>query len=68
MLSKGRKQALRGMTLVWQAVLWALWRSRNDRIFLDKVVELDEIVDRIKFFSWKWLLAKNVSSPCLLYE
>jgi hypothetical protein len=53
MLSRGRKQALRGVsvTMVWQVVLWTLWRSRSDRIFLDKIIKLDEVVDRIKIVS-----------------
>jgi hypothetical protein len=54
--------------MVWHAIIWALWRSRNDRIFSSKFVTLDEIFDRIRLVSWKWLLAKKISSPCLFYE
>jgi hypothetical protein len=63
-----RKPARHGVIMVWHAVIWALWRSRNDRIFSTKIVTLDEIFDRIRLVSWKWLLAKKVSTPCLFYE
>jgi hypothetical protein len=67
-LASGRKYVLQSALMVWHAAIWALWRSRNDRIFSGKVLNQDEIFDRIKVSSWKWLLAKKVSSPCLFYE
>ncbi|MCH81568.1 hypothetical protein A2U01_0002358 [Trifolium medium] len=48
-----RKKGSKGVIMVWHAAIWALWKSRNDRIFLGKVVLQDDIVDRIKFVSWK---------------
>jgi hypothetical protein len=35
---------------------------------LGKILEVEEIIDKIKLVSWKWLLAKKDSAPCLLYE
>jgi hypothetical protein len=64
----GRKEGRKGTLMVWHAVVWILWRTRNDRIFSGKIVELEEIMDRIKIVSWKWLLAKKDSAPCLFYE
>ncbi|MCI20502.1 hypothetical protein A2U01_0041664, partial [Trifolium medium] len=63
-LKRGKGEGIRGMA----CHDWALWRSRNDRIFSDKVVTLEEIVDRVKLISWKLLLAKKQNSPCLFYE
>ncbi|KAK2422414.1 hypothetical protein QL285_032949 [Trifolium repens] len=63
-----RKEGRKGILMVWHAVVWILWRARNDRIFSGKIVELEEIMDRIKIVSWKWLLAKKDSAPCLFYE
>jgi hypothetical protein len=54
--------------MVWRAVIWALWRSRNVRIFSSKIVDQKEIFDRIRIVSWKLLLAKKISSPFLFYE
>jgi hypothetical protein len=67
-LGKGRKHVAQGVLMVWHAVMWALWRSRNDRIFSNKVLNHEEIFDRIRTSSWKWLLAKKISMPCLFYE
>lgn len=34
--------------MIWHTVIWAIWRDKNNRIFNDKAVEVDEIVDEIK--------------------
>jgi hypothetical protein len=65
---RNRKHALKGVILIWHAVIWVLWRTRNERIFRGIVVGPAEIFDRIQVVSWKWLLAKKASSPCLFYE
>jgi hypothetical protein len=33
--------------MVWHAVVWALWRARNDKIFNDKKVNVEELFDKI---------------------
>jgi hypothetical protein len=65
---RNRKRALKGVILVWHAVIWVLWRTRNDRIFSGIVVGPEEIFDRIQVVSWKWLLSKKVTLPFLFYE
>jgi hypothetical protein len=67
-LFRNRKNALKGVILIWHAVIWVLWRTRNERIFRGVLVGPEEIFDRIQLVSWKWLLAKKASSPCLFYE
>jgi hypothetical protein len=62
------KKSLKGIRLVWHAVIWVLWRVRNDKIFANKPIVLEEVLDRIKCVSWKWLLARKSNSPCLYYE
>jgi hypothetical protein len=49
-------------------VVWALWRARNDKIFNDKEVNVEELFDKIQISSWKWLIAKKISASCLFYE
>jgi hypothetical protein len=49
-------------------VVWALWRARNDKIFNDKEVNVEELFDKIQISSWKLLIAKKISAPCLFYE
>jgi hypothetical protein len=67
-LFRNCKHALKGVILIWHAVIWVLWRTRNERIFRGTVVWLEEIFYRIQVVSWKWLLAKKASSPYLFYE
>ncbi|GAU37496.1 hypothetical protein TSUD_275480 [Trifolium subterraneum] len=63
-----KKNGFKGVLLVWHAVIWVLWRLRNERIFSGTIVEPSEIFDRVQYVSWKWLLAIKVNSPCLFYE
>jgi hypothetical protein len=62
-----QNHALKGVIMAWPAVIWVL-RARNKRIFREIVIGPEEIFDRIQVVSWKWLMAKKVSSPCLFYE
>ncbi|GAU14645.1 hypothetical protein TSUD_97090 [Trifolium subterraneum] len=62
------KQGLKGILLVWHAVVWVLWRARNDKIFSAKEVDAEVLFDKIQITSWKWLVAKKINAPCLLYE
>jgi hypothetical protein len=55
-----KKNGFKGALLVWHAVLWTLWRARNERIFSGKIVVPSEIFDRIQYTSWKWLIAKKI--------
>lgn len=41
--------------LIWQATLWKIWKVRNRLIFKDSSYTLDELIDGIKFCSWKWI-------------
>jgi hypothetical protein len=44
-LFRNRKNSLKGVILIWHAVIWVLWRTRNDRIFRGIVVGPVEIFD-----------------------
>jgi hypothetical protein len=56
------------MCLIWSACIWILWRVRNDFVFNNKVINFEEVVDRIKLVSWHWFIGRLAKSPCLLYE
>ncbi|GAU39045.1 hypothetical protein TSUD_60010 [Trifolium subterraneum] len=66
-LGVGRQVRL-GLILVWHAVVWTIWNSRNDIIFAGGSSTIDILVDKVKLYSWKWFLGKNPDSPCSLYE
>ncbi|KAF5203824.1 Reverse transcriptase zinc-binding domain [Thalictrum thalictroides] len=51
-------------TTVWKltpyAVLWAVWKSRNEVIFNDKSFSAERVVMRAKAYIWYWCLGKEV--------
>lgn len=63
-----KKKWRRGAWLIWHSVIWVIWNSRNDRIFNDKVKEVDEMVEEIKVLLWNWSLNRLKISSCLFYE
>lgn len=58
----------RGAWLIWHAVIWVVWKSRNNRIFNNITIGVDEMVDQIKVLSWQWSLARLKIVTCLFYE
>jgi hypothetical protein len=62
---KVAKKRHMGIVMLWQAVIWVIWRGRNDVIFAQKSHAVIEPVEKIKYMSWEWLLAKKSCSPCL---
>jgi hypothetical protein len=65
---KVAKKSRKGVVMLWQAVVWGIWRARNDVIFSQKPHVFQEVVEKIKRMSWDWLLAKKLHYPCLYYE
>jgi hypothetical protein len=65
--SKNKKEK-EGISLIWNAYLWVLWKARNDFVFNSKVIVWDDIVEEIKIVSWQWFIGRAAKTPCLLYE
>nr|KYP37578.1 hypothetical protein KK1_041207 [Cajanus cajan] len=38
-------------------VIWGIWLHRNNIVFNNVLVNVGEIIDAIKYRSWKWLPA-----------
>ncbi|GAU48811.1 hypothetical protein TSUD_406440 [Trifolium subterraneum] len=62
------KKRKKGFSIVWLAFVWALWQARNDRVFNNKEVKVEEVVVYIQRLSWRWFLSNTAKGPCLLYE
>jgi hypothetical protein len=53
------KKSSKGILMVWHAVIWILWRVRNGKFFSGTPIHLEDVLERIKCTSWKWLLVRN---------
>lgn len=62
------KKLVKGLGLIWHTTIWFLWKARNDKIFNNTTFEVDEIVEKIKVMSWRWLLTRTKTPVCLFYE
>jgi hypothetical protein len=67
-LMSNRKESKRGMRIIWHTALWVIWNYRNNIIFNNGGIEVEDVVDEIKMLSWKWCLARLRIHPCLYYE
>jgi hypothetical protein len=62
------RRAYMGWLLIWHAVIWSIWNSRNDLIFVWGTSSVDYLINRVKLSSLKWFMAKNPWIPCSFYE
>jgi hypothetical protein len=66
-VSSAKKQK-QGMILIWNSVIWMLWRQRNCIIFENGIRDVAKVVEDIKVTSWKWWIGRANVLSCLLYE
>jgi hypothetical protein len=62
------KKEKAGLCLIWNAYVWVIWSIRNDIIFNNGVLFLDDVVEQVKLVSWKWYVGRVAKGPFLLYE
>jgi hypothetical protein len=60
------RKAKKGLLLVWHAMIWVIWRTRNDKFFSNTESVSGEVFNRIK--SLLGLVAKKDDSPSMYYE
>jgi hypothetical protein len=53
------KKIQKGLRMIWEVVIWVLWKARNGRIFNNEIATWDELVEEVKVFSWRWLLGRT---------
>jgi hypothetical protein len=58
----------KGLAVIWLAFVWAVWKVRNDFVFNNVVVDVDDVLDLIQRLSWRWFLNNSKWGVCLLYE
>ncbi|KAK2449803.1 hypothetical protein QL285_008959 [Trifolium repens] len=62
------KKRRKDFSIIWLAFVWAMWKTRNDRIFNNILVDTRTVVDLIQRLSWQWFVSNTAKGPCLLYE
>jgi hypothetical protein len=62
------QKSSKGILMVWHMVLWILWRAENGKKNSDNPIHLEDVLERIKCTSSKWLLAWKANFHCLYYE
>jgi hypothetical protein len=63
-----RKKIRKSLWMIWEVVVWVIWRARNDRIFNDKHALWIELVEEVKVVSWRWVLGRFNVPACMFYE
>lgn len=54
--------------VIWFAVVWIIWKSRNKKIFEGVQINLEKIHEDIIFTSWKWLRGRHKGFTHTLYD
>ncbi|GAU40143.1 hypothetical protein TSUD_163120 [Trifolium subterraneum] len=62
------KKIRKGYALIWHTTIWMLWKSRNDIMFSNGVIDVEKVIDDIKLLSWRWGLSRHSIPVCLFYE
>jgi hypothetical protein len=62
------KKLRAGYSLRLHAIIWAIWRSRNNVIFSNGVIDPEEVAEAAKLLSWRWGLSRHKIPICLYYE
>ncbi|CAJ2647839.1 unnamed protein product [Trifolium pratense] len=59
------KRSRECLALIWNSLMWTIWKVRNDAVFNNKEVVIEDVVDQVKTQSWKWFIDRMAKSPCL---
>jgi len=57
--------------VVWFACVWSIWKTRNKKLFHNKEIHIEKMLEEVKVYSWSWLSTKsniidyNIAQWCL---
>ncbi|KAF1896371.1 hypothetical protein Lal_00034069 [Lupinus albus] len=60
------KAPLKGV--IWLAIIWAIWLSRNDLIFNNVTPSPQQILDSAKVKLWLWIKGQNGMDSATMYS
>jgi len=50
------------LKVIWHAIVWVIWKERNNMIFHNKAQDLVKLLDHVRFMSYIWLKARLLTS------
>lgn len=62
------KRKEKSWLVIWFATIWNIWCARNRKVFQENVIIVDEVLENIKFLSWKWLKGRKKDFQATLYD
>jgi hypothetical protein len=57
----GRRARRSFLQLIWLACVWVVWNERNLRVFKGSTTSVYQLLDKVKLFSFRWLLTTDVT-------
>ncbi|KAJ0495910.1 putative reverse transcriptase zinc-binding domain-containing protein [Helianthus annuus] len=65
--NRGSKRWEKVVSMVTQATIWVIWRSRNDAVFNDKRSNVNRMKEEVKMYGYMWLKSR-VKLKCLSWD
>ena len=57
----GRRRCRSFLQLLWLMCVWLIWKERNNRVFTNVHISIEELKEKVIFHSYWWLKANNAS-------
>jgi hypothetical protein len=49
------------LRIIWFAIVWVLWKERNNHVFQNAVCSSSELLEKVKLNSFLWLKANQAT-------
>jgi hypothetical protein len=65
---RGSKKNMKEWYVIWFAVVWNVWWSRNQMVFKDMSSQWNNVIDNIQNRAWHWLKALRPDFRASLFD
>ncbi|GAU19616.1 hypothetical protein TSUD_383110 [Trifolium subterraneum] len=60
-LGSNQKTSFIGLTVIWVATLYVIWRDRNNRLFKSVLEPIEKLAEKVKLQTFWWLKSRYIS-------
>jgi hypothetical protein len=53
--------------IIWLAITWSIWRTRNNILFIGECVNFSSLVNQIIYICWLWFIGRLRSNTNLSF-